>query len=112
MITVDNGVLQFSVVPTRGMSLGRLVLKEEDAVVGGWASPVREVVHPMFVDMEQLGGLGWLTGFNEFLVRCGPWNNSAKKNMICDFSFRQLVPTSTTGWPPASWIFRRTPRRA
>jgi hypothetical protein len=37
----------------------------------GWDSPVKEVVHPQFVNLESRGGLGWLEGFNELLVRCG-----------------------------------------
>ena len=75
VITVDNGRLRFTVVPTRGMSLGSLAATgppgSGGAVSVGWQSPVREVVHPTFVDLAQGGGLGWLTGFNEFLVRCG-----------------------------------------
>jgi hypothetical protein len=37
----------------------------------GWNSPVKEVVHPQFVNLEGRGGLGWLDGFNEWMVRCG-----------------------------------------
>ena len=37
----------------------------------GWNSPVKEVVHPSFIDLESRGGLGWLEGFNEWMVRCG-----------------------------------------
>ena len=37
----------------------------------GWDSPVREVVHPKYINLESRGGLGWLEGFNEFLARCG-----------------------------------------
>lgn len=69
LITVDNGRLTFTVIPTRGMSIGKLV--STDGVSLGWASPVREVVHPREVDRNDAGGLGWLTGFNELLVRCG-----------------------------------------
>ena len=32
-------------------------------------------VHPKFVDLSVRGGLGWLTGFDEWLCRCGlAWN--------------------------------------
>ena len=34
-------------------------------------SPVKEVVHPSHIDLESRGGLGWLEGFNEWMVRCG-----------------------------------------
>ena len=37
----------------------------------GWESPVQEVVHPRHVNLQDRGGLGWLEGFNEWLVRCG-----------------------------------------
>jgi len=37
----------------------------------GWNSPTKEVVHPKHVDLESRGGLGWLEGFNEWMVRCG-----------------------------------------
>jgi hypothetical protein len=68
VIEVDNGRLRFVVVPTRGMS----VLKVEAGDVRlGWDSPVKEVVHPKFINLESRGGLGWLEGFNEWLVRCG-----------------------------------------
>jgi len=68
VIEVDNGRLRFVLIPTRGMS----VLKVESADVRlGWDSPVKEVVHPQFINLESRGGLGWLEGFNEWMVRCG-----------------------------------------
>jgi len=68
VVEVDNGLLSFSVVPTRGMGIwkgrcGRLRL--------GWDSPVAEPVHPSLVNSGERGGLGWLRGFNEWIVRCG-----------------------------------------
>jgi hypothetical protein len=68
LVTIDNGKLRITLIPTRGMSLldvraGELRL--------GWDSPVKEVVHPQFINLESRGGLGWLEGFNELLVRCG-----------------------------------------
>lgn len=74
LITVDNGVLSFTVCPTRGMAIGRLDVA--DRVKGqdwplGWKSPVRELVHPREVDLQDKKGLGWLSGFNEWLTRCG-----------------------------------------
>jgi len=68
VVEVDNGRLRFVVIPTRGMS----VLKVESGDVRlGWDSPVKEVVHPKFINLESRGGLGWLEGFNEWMVRCG-----------------------------------------
>ena len=68
LVTVDNGLLQITVIPTRGMSV--LEVRQGDLRLG-WNSPVKEVVHPSYVDLESRGGLGWLEGFNEWMVRCG-----------------------------------------
>eukprot|EP00746_Dinoflagellata_sp_MGD_P028513 gnl/MRDRNA2_/MRDRNA2_16738_c0_seq1.p1 gnl/MRDRNA2_/MRDRNA2_16738_c0~~gnl/MRDRNA2_/MRDRNA2_16738_c0_seq1.p1 ORF type:complete len:324 (+),score=60.01 gnl/MRDRNA2_/MRDRNA2_16738_c0_seq1:150-1121(+) len=37
----------------------------------GWDSPVKEVVHPSFINLHDRGGLGWLDGFSEWMVRAG-----------------------------------------
>ena len=68
VVEVDNGRLRFLVLPTRGMSVLRV---EAGDVLLGWNSPVKEVVHPKFMNLESRGGHGWLEGFNEWLVRCG-----------------------------------------
>ena len=68
LIVVDNGLLSFTVIPTRGMG----VLKVESGDVRlGWDSPVKEIVHPQHVNLSSRGGLGWLEGFNEWMARCG-----------------------------------------
>lgn len=71
LIAIDNGKITVSVIPTRGMS----ILEVRDSKTGerifGWDSPVKEVVHPSHIDFESRGGLGWLEGFNEWMVRCG-----------------------------------------
>ena len=68
IIEVNNGHLRFAIIPTRGMS----VLSVESGDVRlGWDSPVKEVVHPQFINLASRNGLGWLEGFNEWLVRCG-----------------------------------------
>ena len=71
LIHIDNGRIKVTVVPNRGMS----VLSVFDAQTGqrifGWDSPVKEVVNPAYIDLESRGGLGWLEGFNEWMVRCG-----------------------------------------
>lgn len=78
VITVDNGTLRFTVVPTRGMSVGELSVEGTPL---GWSSPVRELVHPSHVDLQDHTGLGWLTGFNELMVRCGvAWNGHPGKD--------------------------------
>jgi Domain of unknown function (DUF4432) len=68
VIEVDNGLMKFTVVPTRGFhvwtaNVGGLRL--------GWDSPVKEIVHPQFVNLAERGGLGWLNGFGEWISRCG-----------------------------------------
>jgi hypothetical protein len=68
IIEVDNGLMKFTVVPTRGFhvwtaNVGDLRL--------GWDSPVTEIVHPQFVNLAERGGLGWLNGFGEWVSRCG-----------------------------------------
>ena len=68
VIDVDNGTLQFRVIPTRGMSIHRVTSGD---VTLGWSSPVKQIVHPKHVDLQDHGGQGWLAGFNEWMVRCG-----------------------------------------
>jgi hypothetical protein len=68
LLTLDNGKLKITVIPTRGM--GILDIRMGDVRLG-WDSPVKEVVHPSHVNLESRGGLGWLEGFNEWMVRCG-----------------------------------------
>ncbi len=73
-IRVNNGKLSFSILPTRGMGLWKAWLGDLEI---GWKSPVRGPVHPMFVDVGEPSGLGWLDGFDELLVRCGLESNGA-----------------------------------
>jgi hypothetical protein len=84
IIEVDNRALKFTVVPTRGLSVwsaraGDLRL--------GWDSPVKEIVHPQFVELSEHGGHGWLNGFGEWISRCGlesmgpPCNGKSRNNL-------------------------------
>jgi hypothetical protein len=68
VILVDNGRLKFTVCPTRGMGVLSVTMGD---VCLGWSSPVKEVVHPKLINLQSRGGLGWLEGFNEWMVRCG-----------------------------------------
>ncbi len=75
LVTLNNGVLSLSVVPTRGMNLWRGQYRG-DAL--GWSSPVRDgPIHPSHIDLNSQGGLGWLDGFDELLARCGLESNGA-----------------------------------
>lgn len=67
-ITIDTGTLSAVVLPTRGMSVYEV---RSRGVRLGWDSPSAEIVHPALIDLESRGGLGWLEGFNEWMVRCG-----------------------------------------
>ncbi len=68
VIVVNNGRLTFTVIPTRGMSVAKVEIGD---IRLGWDSPVKEIVHPQFINLQSRGGLGWLEGFNEWMVRCG-----------------------------------------
>lgn len=74
LIDVDAGDLKFSACPTRGMGIWSASYKGWDI---GWKSPVRGPVHPKFVNLLDLGGIGWLAGFDEWIVRCGLASNGA-----------------------------------
>ncbi|MDG1324597.1 MAG: aldose 1-epimerase family protein [Opitutales bacterium] len=68
LLTLDNGKLQISIIPTRGMGIFDV---RSAGVRLGWNSPVKEIVHPSHINLDSRGGLGWLEGFNEWMVRCG-----------------------------------------
>jgi hypothetical protein len=68
IIQVNNGALQFTVVPTRGFNVWTARAGE---IRLGWDSPVKEIVHPKFIDLSERGGRGWLNGFGEWISRCG-----------------------------------------
>ena len=68
LLRVDNGCFAFDIIPTRGMGIQEATF---DGIRLGWDSPISEVVHPAYVDYEEMGGLGWLRGFSEWFVRCG-----------------------------------------
>lgn len=68
LVIVNNGKMTLTIVPTRGMGIAKVEMGD---VKLGWDSPVKEIVHPQFVNLQSRGGLGWLEGFNEWLVRCG-----------------------------------------
>jgi len=74
VIMVDNGKLSFFVVPTRGMSIWKGFYQ---GLRLGWLSPVKYPVNPSYINLEERNGLGWLRGFNEWIVRCGLGNLGA-----------------------------------
>lgn len=74
VVEVDNGALRFVVLPDRGMGLWKAWL---GAMELGWQSPVRGPIHPKFVPLFEPSGIGWLSGFDELLCRCGLESNGA-----------------------------------
>lgn len=67
-VEIDNGLLRLVVLPSRGMGIFKA---EKGGLRLGWDSPVKKPVHPQFVNLQERSGLGWLRGFNEWIVRCG-----------------------------------------
>jgi galactose mutarotase-like enzyme len=74
ILDLDNGALSLSILPTRGMGIWR---GQYRGIELGWKSPVRQPVHPGFVNAVARNGLGWLSGFNELMCRCGLSSNGA-----------------------------------
>lgn len=68
LILIDNGRMTIRLCPTRGMGIIDVVSGD---VRLGWDSPIKEIVHPAFMELGRRRGFGWLEGFNEFVVRCG-----------------------------------------
>lgn len=68
VVEIDNGKLCFAVLPTRGMGIWK---GQCGNISLGWDSPVKDPVNPAFINLQDRGGLGWLKGFNEWIVRCG-----------------------------------------
>lgn len=117
VIVVNNGKLSFTVIPTRGMSVLKVTMGD---ITLGWNSPVKEVVHPQFINLQERGGLGWLEGFNEWIVRCGvEWAGHPGKdkfiNNTGDEAEMDLTLHGKIGNIPASEvevvIDRQTPHR-
>ena len=74
LLTVHGKQAGFTLVPTRGMGIWRAT---SGGIDFGWNSPVRGPAHPSMVPLNEPSGLGWLSGFDELLVRCGLESNGA-----------------------------------
>ncbi|MCA9071320.1 MAG: DUF4432 family protein, partial [Planctomycetaceae bacterium] len=94
LIEMDNGALSLSIVPTRGMGIWK---GEYKGIPLGWQSPVRQVVNPAFVDLNDRNGLGWLAGFNEWLCRCGlAFNGPPGEDIIRDKQGTEIARSPVT----------------
>ena len=96
VITIDNGALSYTIIPTRGMGIWK---GEYKGVYLGWKSPIENPVHPRNINLETRGGLGWLEGFNEWMVRCGLYNFGAPgTDIITDNMGRRIeIPLTLHG---------------
>ncbi|MCO6547366.1 MAG: aldose 1-epimerase family protein [Gilliamella sp.] len=75
LLTISSDNFTIKLIPTRGLGILSVI---GDGVRMGWDSPVNEVVHPKYINLESRAGLGWLDGFNEMMVRCGfEWTGHA-----------------------------------
>ncbi len=72
IIIIKSDVMEIVLCPTRGMGILSVTMGDVEL---SWDSPVDEIVHPQYVNLESRGGLGWLFGFNEFMCRCGLESN-------------------------------------
>jgi hypothetical protein len=68
VIEVDNGAMTFTIVPTRGFELWKA--KVSDLRLG-WDSPVKEIIHPSYIRLNDNEGRGWVAGFGGLMVRGG-----------------------------------------
>ncbi len=106
LIEVSNGIVSLRVCPTRGMGI-------IDGSFGphflGWRSPVREIVHPQYINLFDLGGRGCHYGFNELLNRGGiEWSGAmGDDEVITNMGSRSRVflPLhGKVGWTPATHV--------
>ncbi|SMP46041.1 protein of unknown function [Neorhodopirellula lusitana] len=77
IVRLGNSEMHVDILPTRGMSLWRM---QANGVRYQWQSPVVGPVHPNYVDVSEPSGLGWLSGFDELVVRCGLESNGAPEH--------------------------------
>ncbi|MBV9123611.1 MAG: aldose 1-epimerase family protein [Planctomycetes bacterium] len=106
LIEVHNGALSYSILPTRGMGLWRGEFRGNFL---GWRSPVQGPVHPQYVNLLDHGGLGWLSGFDEWMCRCGLASNGPPgEDVVTDRAGRTTrTPLTLHGRlanRPAHWV--------
>ena len=77
VIEVDTGCVRVLILPTRGMGIWKM---EKDGNTFSWESPICGPIHPSQVPIFDPSGIGWLEGFDEFVVRCGLESNGAPEN--------------------------------
>ena len=114
IIELSNGVVTLRICPTRGMgiidgSFGGPAGGPPNGHTLGWQSPVREIVHPAYINLYDLGGRGAHYGFNELLNRCGiEWSGAMGEDEAVD-NMGNRTPVflplhGKVGWTPASRV--------
>lgn len=86
IVEIDNGAFRCILLPTRGMGLWRAWLGDFEL---GWQSPAKGPVHPAQVPLWEPAGLGWLSGFDELMCRCGLESNGGP---VFDSAGRLIYP--------------------
>jgi hypothetical protein len=106
LLEISNGIVSLRLCLTRGMGI-------VDGRFGphflGWHSPVREIVHPQYINLYDLGGRGAHYGFKEFLNRCGiEWSGEMGDDEAVDNMGNRrkvfLPLHGKAGWTPASRV--------
>lgn len=113
-IIINNGSMEITLCPTRGMGILNVTMGD---VALRWDSPVKEIVHPQYVNLESRGGLGWLFGFNEFMCRCGLESNGGPTtdrfiNNVGDVATMDLTLHGRIANIPARDVMVRVDRQA
>jgi hypothetical protein len=81
LIVIDNGALVITIIPTRGMSVFEVRRGE---IRLGWDSPIKEIVHPQFMNLEKPRRFGLVGRIQRMAGAFGlgspaPWNGR-----VCD----------------------------
>ena len=82
LLTIETDRLTMKLVPTRNMGIQSVTAGD---LTLGWESPIKEIVHPSFMNLESRDGLGWLEGFNGWMCRCGlEWSGHPGMDTVVD----------------------------
>jgi hypothetical protein len=113
-VVINNGKLQITVIPTRGMGITDVAYdfdpeNKKQPKRLRWQSPVQEIINPAFMNLNARGGLGWLEGFNEFMCRCGMENvgQPGKDEIVTNTGAKAEVDLTLHGKVaniPARWV--------
>jgi hypothetical protein len=69
VLTIRNGKLTFTVLPERGMDIGKIFLGDEKV---SWERSDDYLLHPDRINLQEGNGTGWLKGFYGAVSSIGP----------------------------------------